>query len=39
MTFDFSKKRKSLDNCETRLDSIEPEWIEWNEKRIFEVIV
>ena len=39
VTFDFSKKRRNSTNCETQLDSTEPQWIEWNGKRIFEVIV
>jgi len=39
VTFDFSKRRMTSSNCETQLDSIEPLWIEWNGKRIFEVIV
>ena len=47
VTFDFSKKRRNSTNCETQLDSTEtqldsmhePQWIEWNGMRIFEVIV
>ena len=40
VTFDFSKKRSNSTNCETQLDSMhEPQWIEWNGKRVFEVIV
>ena len=39
VTFDFSKRKKGSANCETQLDSIEPQWIEWNGKRIFEVVV
>ena len=40
VTFDFSKKRRNSTNCETQLDSMhEPQWIEWNGKRIFEVMV
>jgi len=37
--FDFSKRKKVSANCETQLDSIEPQWIEWNGKRVLEVIV
>lgn len=40
VTFDFSKKHRNSTNCETQLDSMQdPQWIEWNGKRIFEVIV
>ena len=39
VTFDFSKRKKGSANCETQLDSIEPQWIEWNGKRLFEVVV
>ena len=39
VTFDFSKKRKDSTNCETQLGSFEPQWIDWNGKRIFEVVV
>ena len=40
VTFDFSKKRNNSTNCETQLDSMqEPQWIVWNGKRIFEVII
>ncbi|MBQ3733306.1 MAG: hypothetical protein II859_05030, partial [Bacteroidales bacterium] len=39
VTFDFSKKRRNSTNCGTQLDSTEPQWIEWNGKRIFEVMV
>ena len=37
VTFDFSKKNEAT--FPTSQDSTEPQWIEWNEKRIFEVIV
>ena len=39
VTFDFSKRKKGSANRETQLDSIEPQWIEWNGKRVFEVVV
>ena len=37
VTFDFSKKKGAT--FPMSQDSTEPQWIEWNEKRIFEVIV
>ena len=40
VTFDFSKRCRNSTNCGTQLDSMhEPQWIGWNGKRIFEVIV
>ena len=39
VTFNFSKRRRNPTNCETQLDFTEPQWIEWNGKQIFEVIV
>ena len=39
VTFDFSKRKKGSADCETQLDSTEPQWIEWSGKQIFEVIV
>jgi hypothetical protein len=39
VTFDFSKRKKGSADCETQLDSTEPQWIEWKGKRLFEVIV
>ena len=37
VTFDFSKKKETT--FPMSQDSTEPQWIEWNGKRIFEVIV
>lgn len=37
VTFDFSKKKEAT--FPMSQDSTEPQWIEWNGKRIFEVIV
>ena len=39
VTFDFSKKEPTLPSVATVQNNTEPEWIEWNGKRIFEVVI
>lgn len=39
VTFDFSKKEATLPSVATPQNNTEPEWIEWNGKRIFEAVI
>ena len=39
VTFDFSKKEPAIPSVATVQNNTEPEWIEWNGKRIFEAVV